>query len=372
MAGRLFWFAGGGTGGHLFPGIAVAHRLQERDPEARILFVGSDRPIESAILSRTPFEHQILTNSGPSGTRRRPFRRAAGLWRSYRAAAELVRRQPPALVVGCGGFASAAPVMAARRRRIPVVLLEQNVIPGRATRWLSRFADVVCLSFSETADRLPRGTNCEVTGNPVRGEIARLAVGGAETSGDRRTLLVLGGSQGARSVNELMTSFVADNRSSLAGWRIVHQTGQKYEDRAQESYAKLGVESTVAAFFDDPVALYRQADLAVVRAGGTTLAELACAQLPAIVVPYPHATADHQRHNADVFCDAGAAVLLREARDSPLPHDQFRTVLTSLLADDVKRTSMSEAMTRLARPDAADRVADLLLGRALPKDSDSP
>jgi UDP-N-acetylglucosamine--N-acetylmuramyl-(pentapeptide) pyrophosphoryl-undecaprenol N-acetylglucosamine transferase len=252
-----------------------------------------------------------------------------------------------------------------------VVLLEQNVIPGRATRYLCRFAETVCLSFGETAKHLPGRAHTRLTGNPVRAAIAQLASGSHRSEADERTLLVLGGSQGARAVNDLVLAFAVRGGPALCGWRIVHQTGKEGEAIARETYAKHGIQATVAPFFESPETLYQAADLAVARAGGTTLAELACAGVPAIFIPYPHATANHQWHNASVFRDNEAAILCEESHDSPQSHERFCAALTSLLTDEVKRKAMSRAMTRLAHPDAAEQVADVILGLTLPGDSSS-
>ena len=209
MAGRLYLFAGGGTGGHLFPGIAVAEAILAREADARILFVGSGRSIERNIVSRTPFEHRVLPSVSLAGAMRHPLTFLRGSLAARRAALRLIDQERPSVVIGCGGFASAAPVYAGARRSIPTVLLEQNVIPGRTTRWLSRWGGTVCLSFAQTAQYLHRSVKTAVTGNPVRAAIAELTQqftgkGSAAVppTSSRHTLLVLGGSQGATSIND--------------------------------------------------------------------------------------------------------------------------------------------------------------------------
>ena len=169
-----FVFAGGGTGGHLFPGIAVAEELRRRNPSTRIVFVGSTRAIELSIVAEHRLEHRMLTVEPLPQLRRNPLRFAFRNWQAWRGAIRLLKELRPTAVIGLGGFASAPLVWAASRHRIPVVLLEQNVIPGRTTRWLSRFADQVCVSFAETRPRLARARSVIVTGNPVRAEIAAL------------------------------------------------------------------------------------------------------------------------------------------------------------------------------------------------------
>lgn len=358
MSGRTYVFAGGGTGGHLFPGIAVAECLVQRRSDARILFVGSERKIERDVLASTPFEHRSLPASSSASARRRPLQFAANLWQSYRSAMRLMKEVRPDAVIGCGGFASAAPVVAARKQRVPVLLLEQNVIPGRSTRWLSRLGGIVCLTYEQSALYLRKSTETVVTGNPVRPEIAELV--GEPQSRNGRTLLVLGGSQGARSLNELLLSVAEHHRSLLDDWHIIHQTGPSDEERVRTAYDTLSLNATVSAFFANPADLYRQADLAVSRAGGTTLSELACAGLPALLLPYPHAADNHQWHNAELFRRAGAAHILDQTTDHAGIVPRFANELDVLMSDPAVRQLMSTAMSSLARPDAATNIANLI------------
>ena len=171
---RIVIFAGGGTGGHLFPGIAVARELLTREPDARVLFVGSQKQIERDIVGGAGFDHIALPSVSPSFSLARIGSSLLNNWRAYRQARAIIARERPSVIVGLGGFASVPPVLAAWRAGVPIVLLEQNVIPGKATRWLSRFAEVVCLPWAQAASGLPRGVKTVVTGNPIRAEIAKL------------------------------------------------------------------------------------------------------------------------------------------------------------------------------------------------------
>lgn len=332
----------------------------EREPQARILFLGSDRPIERSILSSTPFEHLVLPVPYGSDLRRRPVQLVRHLMAACRAAGRVMRSARPTAVIGCGGFASVAPVVAARRLDVPCLLLEQNVIPGRATRWLSRLGGTVCLTYRESAVRLPRSARAIVTGNPVRRQIAALA--GDRPRGESQTLLVLGGSQGARRINDLMLRAATVCRPLREEWRIVHQTGAADEERVRHAYAALGIEASVSAFFADAADLYRQAGAVVSRAGGTTLAELACAGLPALLIPYPQAADDHQWHNAEWFASAGAAVRCDDTGDGLSMSSRFEDLLGSLLQDADRRTRMAKAMSRLARPQATQEVLAVIDG----------
>lgn len=360
---RTYLFSGGGTGGHLFPGLAVAEELRARDPEARIVFVGSGRAIEQEIVSAHGYEHVILPVEPSTTLRRNPLRFFWRSWRSIRQATALLARHRPAAVIGLGGFASVPVVWAASRQGVPAVLLEQNIVAGRATRLLSRRASLICLSFSETTDDLPQSARTALTGNPVRREIAALHRGTdfqsipADRSDGlqhRPTLLVLGGSQGAVAVNEAVLAAVESLAPQLAEWKIVHQTGQADASRTAALYRQLGLSHEVRPFFEDLPALYARATLAISRAGATTLAELACAGCPAILVPYPNSVRDHQRLNALAFERAGAASVLEQQPEPERTAEMLARKLLDLLHN---RRSMQSAMRSLARPGAAQEVA---------------
>jgi UDP-N-acetylglucosamine--N-acetylmuramyl-(pentapeptide) pyrophosphoryl-undecaprenol N-acetylglucosamine transferase len=359
-ADATFIFAGGGSGGHLFPGIAVAEELVKRLPNSRVVFVGSNRDIELKIASQYKLDHQVLPVQPLPMLKRNPFRFVWENWRAWRAAQEIVKSLKPRAIVGLGGFASAPIVWAARRYGIPIVLLEQNVIPGRTTRWLARYADRVCVSFKETCDRMKIGDRAIMTGNPVRHEIAFLSKLNSNQSRVERTLLVLGGSQGADSLNDAVVSAIRTIAADLSGWQIVHQTGPRHCDEIRQKYQDLGLAAEVAPFFDDMTARYAAASLAVSRAGATTLAELACAAVPMVLMPYPHAADDHQRFNARVFSDHNAAVVVEHHADSKLTAEPLSEQLRNLISDYQRRGSMRQQAAQLAIPDAADRVVDVI------------
>ena len=346
----------------MFPGLAVAEELLDRDRQARIVFAGSERDIERQIIAEQRHEHRQLSAEPPATLRRNPLKFAWRNWRAVRAAREMLRRERPAVVVGLGGFASVPVVVAASRLGIPTLLLEQNTVAGRATRWLSRRADIVCLSFEQTAGRLPNGPQTCVVGNPVRRKIAELHAA-SNGCGDQAhpTLLILGGSQGALAVNEIVLKSLESLNSSLDGWQIVHQTGQQQAEEVRRRYAELKVEAVVSPFFTELVDWYRRATLVVSRAGATTLAELACAGCPAVLVPYPNSVGDHQLANARVYESAGAACVIEQNGDLAMTAETLTERLSSLLVDDERREIMRRAMCRLAKPQAAVDVVDRLL-----------
>jgi UDP-N-acetylglucosamine--N-acetylmuramyl-(pentapeptide) pyrophosphoryl-undecaprenol N-acetylglucosamine transferase len=362
--GPTILFAGGGTGGHLFPGIAVADELQRRDPQTRIVFIGSSRSIESTIVAEHGLEHRILPVEPLTMLRRNPLRFVYRNWQAIRMASQLVRELNPSAVIGLGGYASAPLAFVASRRRIPVILTEQNVIPGRTTRWISRFATNVCISFPDTNSRLPRARQITLTGNPVRSEIASLVDLNPDlneaSSSNCPVLLILGGSQGADSLNVAVLAAVHAHAAELAGWKIVHQTGPRNVDDVRKAYSEWGVPAEVESFFNDMSARYRDASLVISRSGATTLAELACAGHASILLPYPHAADDHQKANARVFVDHQAAVLVEHAESPEKTAIALEKELVCLLKDVERRRQMGRAAKSLARPNAARNIADVI------------
>lgn len=352
---RTYIFAGGGTGGHLFPGVAVAQELRELDPAARLLFVGSDKELEQSIFSRLQLEHRSLPVESLRSLTRHPVRFVTRNWQAWRVARRWIRELQPAVVVGLGGYASAPIVWAASRIRIPVVLLEQNVIPGRTTRLLSGSSKMVCTSFAEAIRHLPHGTSIEVTGNPVRREIAELH--NIRPERKHQELLILGGSQGADRLNDAVLGAVSELRNELSDWHIVHQSGLRQIESLRSAYRDLRLNATVEPFFDDMKERYQSASLVISRAGATTLAELTCCGLPMILVPYPQAADDHQRANAISLRDNNAAVIV-EHKPSPADTAQdLSTQLAAIIASPEMRQQLSDAAYHLAKPDAAAVVA---------------
>ncbi|MEM1061914.1 MAG: glycosyltransferase, partial [Planctomycetota bacterium] len=291
------------------------------------------------LLAETPYEHVAVVSS-------RTIRMPVAMLR----AAAMLHDLKPAHVVGLGGWPSVPTVLAATFRRLPVTLLEQNVVAGRATEWLARLGHPVCGACEETGGRL-RPERFFATGNPVR-----LLKWKSRAPG--RHVLVLGGSQGAHGLNrvtlEAMTRIPPDVRATL---RVTHQTGRRDAAVVAARYAALGVDAKVAPFFDDMPARYADASVCVTRAGGTTLAELAAARLPAVCVPYPDSVRDHQLENARHFARHGAAVVVEESRRDAA---SLAAHLTRLLRHEAARLEMADAAARLHRPDAAAAVVDRL------------
>jgi len=361
--------AGGGTAGHTLPGIAIGRALVARGHEAAAIhFVGSERGSEARLVPDAGF---TLTALPGRGIQRRltlaNVGAVVGLVRAFGRALSLVRRRRPAVVVALGGYASVACALAAVVFRIPIVVAEQNAVPGAANRLVARFARAAAVSFPGTD--LPRAV---VTGNPVRPEILavdreRDTAAARERLGlppDRVVVLAFGGSLGARRINQAVTGLVGRwaDRSDVA---VRHVVGERDWDdpsaRSEERDGAGGILYRPVRYEDDMPTTMAAADLVVARAGATTVAELAVLGLPSVLVPLPIATADHQTANARGLVDLGAARLVP---DGELDVDRLEQEIGPLVTDTMARTAMGEAARELGRPDAADRVADLVEAHA--------
>lgn len=348
-------FTGGGTGGHLFPGIAVARRLTREGSDIRVTFAGSGKPFERTHVEAAGFLYLALRSAAlPRG----PWQ-AAGFLRDnlagYRAAKRFLATERVDVVVGLGGFASAPMARAAVQKRIPLVLLEQNAVPGRVTRWLAPSATLVCTAFETAGQGLRCGGTLQVTGNPVD-------PGFVNKRGQPypRSLLILGGSGGARALNENVPPALAEIRRRLVHWNVVHQSGPDEVQQTRLAYQRLGLAVTVVPFIAQMPSMLAETDLAVCRAGGTTLAELALAGVPAVLVPYPHAKDDHQRKNAEAFRQAGACLVVDQQDTSASFQQRLADTLQSLLADPTRLATMSRAQRQAAHPEAARDIAAMV------------
>lgn len=356
-------FAGGGTAGHLFPGLAVAAALRSLEPRVRLTFVGTGRAFEADAVRAAGYEYLALPARPWPARARDALTFLSGNVLGYFAARRYLCQSAAGAVVGLGGYASVPTARAACDLRVPLVLLEQNVVPGRATRWLSRRAALVCAALPAVRSQLEARVPLEVTGNPLRAGFAAASAGRCRTP-DRPQLLVLGGSGGAQTLNEQAPRAIYKAGDVLAGWDIVHQTGPRDSAATAELYARLGLAAQVTPFIKDMPGVLAATDLAISRAGGTTLAELAVCGVPAILLPFPRATFDHQRQNAEVFQAAGAAQLLDERQVAGRLDNELAGQVRLLAADPGARHHMAARMQRFARPAAAFTVAEAVLLQA--------
>ncbi|MCB2148552.1 MAG: undecaprenyldiphospho-muramoylpentapeptide beta-N-acetylglucosaminyltransferase [Deltaproteobacteria bacterium] len=345
--------AGGGTGGHLFPGIAVASEFAVRNPQSRILFVGAGRPFERDALARAGYPHRTIAIEGIKGR---------GLWAKTRAAmkipgalfrsAGILAEAQADLVVGVGGYAAGPVALAAWLKGIPVVLCEQNTVPGITNRMLFPIARRIYVSFENTRGKINPAKKC-ISGNPVRREI--LDATAVEAAADKPlTILIVGGSQGAHAINLAVMDALPRLRQHRK-IRIVHQTGA--EDRAQvaDAYEKAGIDAEVKAFFHDMALRYGRADLVICRAGATTVAELTALGKVALFIPYPFAADNHQELNARALVDQGAAQMMLERE---LTGEELARRLDALAGAPDLLAAMASRSSALGKPGAARTIVD--------------
>jgi UDP-N-acetylglucosamine--N-acetylmuramyl-(pentapeptide) pyrophosphoryl-undecaprenol N-acetylglucosamine transferase len=353
--------AGGGTGGHLFPGVALAEELRAREPDATITFVGTKRGIEARVLPELGWPLELIDVSGLKtvgvlGAIRGMFRLPRAWWQARR----LLKRLAPDAVIGVGGYASGPVVLAAKLRGIPTAICEQNSIPGFTNKILGRLARRVFLAFDESK-RFFTANKIVMSGNPVRRELVqRLLTPGPHQRDGTVHVLVVGGSQGAVAVNEL-ASHALIGLAKQHALSIVHQTGEKDLEATTKRYFDAGVAADCHAFITDMARAYHDADVVIGRAGATTVAELAIAGKPAVFIPYPFAADNHQELNAREMADKGAALMFRQ---SELTADKLADALGPLLADADRRVQMGAAMKSLAKPGAAAAVVDWCAAQA--------
>lgn len=345
---------GGGTGGHLFPAVAAAEEFCRQKPGTQVLFVGTRRKVDQVGLAAYGYAGDSITCYGLKG--KNPvdlFKALAVLPLSLLQAACILRRFRPHVVLGVGGYVTGPVVVMAKILGIPTVIHEQNSVPGLANRQLGRFADRVCLSLPDSGDTFP-GQKRVFTGNPVRRAILDLADAAPRVASSSKTVLVLGGSQGAQAINRLLPEALQALPESLRGsLRLIHQTGAADCAMVSARYKEMGLAAEVAPFFTDMAAIYAQADLLVSRAGATTLAELAVLGKPALLIPYPLAADNHQEKNAEYYVKGGGAVLLRQRE---LNGERLAAAMGEVLADETRLMGMALAMRRLALPDAAEKI----------------
>lgn len=351
--------AGGGTGGHLFPGIAVARALRDQHG-AEILFLGSEHGIEKRAVPAAGFAVELSPVRGLRG--KSPAALVRGLRdlvRGLLAARRAVARFAPDLAIGVGGYAAFPAVLAAALRRTPIVLLEQNAEPGLTNRLLARFATSICASFEGT--RAALGPRTVVTGNPIRFAPQTRSATAAEaaTSEGSSTaplrLLVFGGSAGARRLNQVLPAAIAHAAAPIS---VLHQSGAAEEEATRARYAAAAVPADVKAFIDDMQAAYADADLVICRAGASTIAELTVLGKPAIYVPYPFATGDHQTSNARPLADAEAGWLIA---DSALEPEGLAELLDALALDRERLRRAGIEARKFGRPDALRDVVAVCL-----------
>ena len=348
--------SGGGTGGHIFPAIAIAEALRSQHPHVQIQFVGTKYGMETELVPKAGYPLLTLPIRGFLG--KGLTSKLALLWRipaSLLLSVVLLLKYRPKIVIGVGGYASGPLLFMAALFRIPTLIQEQNAFPGVTNRLTSRVVDLALCGFAEAARHL----KCPViqTGNPVRGIFGR----SEPWSNTRRTLLILGGSQGARALNRLLPQLLGQVMANHPELKIVHQCGARYVDEVKAAYANIPVTVEVTPFIQDMEAAMNQALVMICRSGASTIAELLQTRVPAVLVPFPAATHDHQTHNAKSLVNAGAALLIPEAE-----LEQSIPILSKLLADHQNLATMAAAYPVIRANSAqtcANIATDLMNGK---------
>lgn len=353
MAVRVMVLAGG-TGGHVFPALAVAQWLIAEGHS--VTWMGTQRGIEARVVPETGIEIDWLSVSGVRGKGKLAVLLAPLMViKACMQAASILRRRKPQVILGMGGFAAGPGGLMGRMLRIPLVIHEQNRVPGTTNRLLMKIASVVLEAFPRS---FAADVRARATGNPLRS--AFCADWPDRQPHERKRLLILGGSLGAAALNEVVPQALA-KLPAQALPEVIHQSGEKTLQLAQQQYEQAGVEAQIKAFIDDMPSVYRWADLVICRAGAMTISELAATETPAILVPLPNAIDDHQTRNAEFLADADAAVLLRQ---SDMNVQSLSQLLAELLADDARLAQMSKAAAGQARLDATEKVAGVCLEAA--------
>lgn len=349
--------AGGKTGGHLFPGIAVAQAVQELKPDAKILFVGTDAPFEIDTLARYGFEHKaILSRPVKGGNIFNKVWSLSLIFISLIQSMWIIRSFKPDFVLGVGGFSSFAVVLSAWLMRKPTAIQEQNAVPGLTNRMLSRFAATIFTSFEDTKG-LKNNPKVRFVGNPVRKSDSsaetRALKGLVHFSEDRPTLLVTGGSQGAANINRAFVSAL-EQMADIEKFNIIHQTGKADAKHVLSQYREKAFKVNAGAFFENMPQLFKVADIVIARAGAGTLAELAEQGAACILIPYPHAADNHQEENAKALEKKGAALMITEDH---LTGSTLKQAIDELIEDKPRREDLSEMLKSCAMPDADEKIA---------------
>ena len=360
-----FAFIGGGSGGHLFPAIAICHSLLELHPESRFLFLVSHRPIDVEVLANSGLPANLLRVHPYVAMAKRQGRVYQLLslpnWvKAWQNARRVLAGFHPHVAVGVGSSASVPGMIAASHQKVRLALMEQNTVPGKATQLLSRRAKLTLagLPFEDRFSERWR-TPIEITGTPVRKEISKFAGQTDDVWASRSRLLILGGSQGSASVNRLILEALADEHCVPSDWEIIHQTGASQVKQVSAEYARRGRTALVLSFLPKLPELLATATVVVSRGGASTIQELACAGRPTILIPFSGAASNHQMANAQTLAKVGAAALVDEtAEDAGL---QLRFLLNMLVKDGQQRQQLRQGIRNFSRPEAAMHSARRLI-----------
>ena len=365
---RHYFFAGGGTGGHIYPAIAIAERITGLEPEAQIKFFCSNRPIDSAILADSPFEPTILPAMAFSIRPPKFCSFLCSLMKSYRLAVkELSPVQKDAVVIGIGGFLSAPVVLAAAKLKIPVFMVNVDIVPGRANKLLARFAKEIFVQFDETPKHFgPNASKATVTGCPLRTAFINpdkdRAIAKLHLEENKKTLLITGASSGAENINQAVLKLLPDIEQFASDWQIVHLAGRDNYQSIESGYAGVKIAHRVLGYWHDMADLFACADIIIGRAGAVSIAEFAASGKPAICLPYPYHKDRHQYRNAAVLAATGQAVIVDDhIGDCTKTSKELLRSLKELMSDDPNRLSRTNTTNPLTKNDPALQITKKII-----------
>jgi UDP-N-acetylglucosamine:LPS N-acetylglucosamine transferase len=369
VSGGSFFFAGGGTGGHIYPALAIAEQLVAQQPEARVHFFHSERPVDERILSQTAYGRRTLPATGLFFHPVRLWRFASTFRKSYLTAMRVLSESDNPVVVGIGGYVAAPVCLAGHRLGVPVVLVNVDIVPGRANRLSARWADAIFAQFEESRDYFGRrGDRVTAVGCPLRSGFANpdraRAIAALGLDASKKLLLVTGASSGSASINEAICRLLGKLEKFADTWQVVHLTGLDHCGTVLPRYAGTRLTHCVQGYYDHMPDLLAAADLVVGRSGAGSIAEYAVAGVPGICMPYPHHKDMHQYLNAGKLVEVGAAVIVDDLPDVDDRVDWLWEELEDLMAHEDKRREMAEACRLVARPHAASDIARRLLEMA--------
>ena len=383
MGKKCFFFAGGGTGGHIYPALAVAEKIIALAPSAKIHFFCSTRSIDAQIIQKAGFEYTTLPAKSFSLRPHRLVQFCIWFSKSYRLAQKVIAARDNPIVVGVGGFVAAPVCRAAhqlapgpvpgatlptggRAKKIPVALLNVDIVPGRANKMIARWADEIFVQFAETEEYFAKNhARIHVVGCPLRSGFENpqpeQAIKQIGLDQNKKTLLITGASSGSENINQAVCSLLEKLDSFADDWQIVHLTGHAHYEKVRQMYSRAKIAHKVMAYFDDMPNLLAAADLLIGRSGAVSVAEYAAAGVPSICLPYPYHRDRHQYLNAGKLVEVGAAVIVNDLTDEKERASRLWAELQKLMKDEKKRQQMADACKKVARLDASAKMAERLL-----------
>jgi UDP-N-acetylglucosamine--N-acetylmuramyl-(pentapeptide) pyrophosphoryl-undecaprenol N-acetylglucosamine transferase len=380
MNNKTFIFAGGGTGGHIYPAIAVAEQIIKLQPTARIHFFCSSRKIDSQILAKTGFEYTPLPARGLSARPDKLFGFCTSFLKSYKTAKKTLSDCIDVVVTGVGGFVAAPVCLAAHKQKIPLALLNIDIVPGRANKLIARWADQIFLGGTAILAVSSRaGSPCHnaaqyfagckaklnISGCPLRSSFnspqPAMAIEHLNLDRNKKILLITGASSGSENINTAICSLLDKITSFADNWQIVHLTGVANYEKVKTEYGSTTITHTLLGYYDDMPNLLAAADIVIGRSGAVSVAEYAAAAVPSICVPYPYHKDKHQYLNARKLVEAGAAVIVDDLPDRKETASRLWEILQILMKDDIKREQMKQNARKIANPQASLKIAEALL-----------